>query len=228
MPLRCCIRRPAQGLLPTLSSRRSRTAAAPHGPDAAGYKAHNPVSLAFLGDSIWTLYVRAQAFPPPRKFGAYHAAATQHVSAESQALLYGALRASQQLLPVEREILNWAYGAANVGFRGRFGGTAAGRDVYRRATAFEALLGYLQLDDPDRLEDVLLMAKELLEDGAATGEAAAITSSASSNGNKQLPPPPPSQQQRRRPSPAAGRRRRQQQPLPNQQQPNDRPADTDE
>jgi 23S rRNA maturation mini-RNase III len=53
----------------------------------------------------------------------------------------------------EVSMLRWASEqAAEAGsFRARFRSSAAAQLVYRKATGFEALLGFLQLTDPARL-----------------------------------------------------------------------------
>ncbi len=73
--------------------------------------------------------------------------------AEAQALLVEPLRS--YLHPPEQEILKRGHNAnSKVPQR-------LDPETYRKATALEALLGYLYLSDPERLEQILAILDEL-------------------------------------------------------------------
>lgn len=141
-----------------------------------------------MGDSIWSLHVRSRALVPPKNFTAYRTAAERHVSAAKQALYLDILRGRARapsapssgpraapatgrpppagpalLTPEEVHITSWAEGARGLGFRGKYTAAGGQQDTYRKATAFEALLGYLSLTDEARLQELLQLLEPHLQ-----------------------------------------------------------------
>lgn len=110
-----------------------------------------PLTLAYLGDAVYELYIRDRVLRAPgaRRPGQLHRAATGYVRAQAQA------RAMRDLQPELSET------EADVVRRGRNAKTAHTRRHadpadYAMATAFEALLGYLYLSGQhERLAHVL-------------------------------------------------------------------------
>ncbi|MCR5476805.1 MAG: ribonuclease III [Lachnospiraceae bacterium] len=126
----------AEGFSPELFGRLG-TPAAPEDVIAS----HSSLELAFLGDTVHDLTVRQllllQANRPIKQ---QHRLATQYVRADAQALLYDVLaRGDSPLTDPEREVMR----------RGRNQSHTSGRgssvNEYRKATGFEALLGFLYL-----------------------------------------------------------------------------------
>lgn len=105
-----------------------------------------------------------------------------------QAAYHDWLAASGLLTPTEAALLEWARqprpGArvrarfARGGGGGGKSGTGGGAEAYRRATALEALFGFLHLEDPPRLLEV---AEALLASGAAGAEAFSSVESSGSD-----------------------------------------------
>lgn len=99
----------------------------------------SPAALAFLGDAVYELMVRAGLLRSgTMPAGKLHGLAVRKVSAAAQARCYDALSAA--LTDEERDILR----------RGRNAHTARAPrsctpEDYRKATAIEALFGYLYL-----------------------------------------------------------------------------------
>jgi ribonuclease-3 family protein len=107
----------------------------------------SPSALAYLGDAVYELHVRQTLLLPPRRSRDYHRDVVARVRASAQA------QALQQLLP------ELSTGEAAIVQRGR---NSCGRiprhldpQQYQLASGFEALLGYLYLSDPERLQTLL-------------------------------------------------------------------------
>lgn len=107
----------------------------------------SPVSLAYLGDAIYELYVRRFYLTPPKRIQLYHQQVVAQVRAEAQVRHLQTL--IPQLTPTELEWLK----------RGRNSTTGRSRrvepEIYQQATSFETLIGYLYLTDPERLLSLL-------------------------------------------------------------------------
>ncbi|MEG3440371.1 ribonuclease III domain-containing protein [Pannus brasiliensis CCIBt3594] len=107
----------------------------------------SPVSLAYLGDAVYELYIRARYLWPPKRIADYHDRVVARVRAEQQA--EDLARLEPYLTDSERDILR----------RGRNAATGKPRRLsthtYRQATGMETLIGYLYLQDPARLQDLL-------------------------------------------------------------------------
>jgi ribonuclease III family protein len=107
----------------------------------------SPASLAYIGDAVYELYVRTYYLLPPKRIAAYHNRVVEKVRAESQAACLCLLE--PYLSEAEREILR----------RGRNAATGKPRrlspEVYQKATSLETLIGYLYLQNPQRLNELL-------------------------------------------------------------------------
>lgn len=107
----------------------------------------SPVSLAYIGDAVYELYIRTSLLLPLKRSHDYHQDVVALVRAETQAQYL------QALLPLltepELELLKRGRNAASGGPR------RLNPEVYRQATSFETLIGYLYLSDPTRLRELL-------------------------------------------------------------------------
>ena len=107
----------------------------------------SPVSLAYLGDAIYELYIRTQLLLPPKRISSYHGQVVAQVRAETQAEYLQHLE--PYLTESERKIVA----------RGRNAATSRPKrlhpKVYQQATSLETLIGYLYLKDPERLAELL-------------------------------------------------------------------------
>jgi ribonuclease-3 family protein len=109
----------------------------------------SPIFLAYLGDAVYELYIRDRHLLPPKKIAQYHHQVVEHVRAEAQAIQLRSLE--KHLTPEEQEITR----------RGRNAISSKPKRLdqatYQQATAFEALLGYLYLTNPERLTELLAL-----------------------------------------------------------------------
>ncbi|MDX2096415.1 MAG: ribonuclease III domain-containing protein [Leptolyngbyaceae cyanobacterium bins.59] len=107
----------------------------------------SPMALAYLGDSVYELYVRTQYLFPPKRSHLYHHQVVAQVKAESQAHHLRSLE--PYLNHLELEILRRGRNAASGGPR------RVNLEIYRQATSLETLIGYLYLTNPQRLAQLL-------------------------------------------------------------------------
>jgi ribonuclease-3 family protein len=105
-----------------------------------------PRLLAHLGDAVFHLYEREREILSAATASQMHANATKRASATGQADLLELI--STRLTDTEADIVRRARNAKTHQRR-------ADQAAYRLATAFEALVGYLYLTNPSRLEEVL-------------------------------------------------------------------------
>ena len=117
----------------------------------------NPVVLAFVGDAVYSLYVRERLVCSSQgKAAEYQRAASKIVSAEGQSVFLAQIE--PMLDETETEIFK----------RGRNAKKAtksknASAAAYNRSTGFEAVLGYLHLTGKqERLNELLSMVDESL------------------------------------------------------------------
>jgi ribonuclease-3 family protein len=108
----------------------------------------SPASLAYLGDAVYELYIRTYYLLPPQRLGDYHAQVVAKVRAEQQALYLEQLQ--PYLTDQEKDILR----------RGRNGAATSKprrltAQIYQQASSLETLFGYLYLQDPSRLHQLL-------------------------------------------------------------------------
>ncbi len=118
----------------------------------------NPLSLAFVGDAVFTLFIRTKlALEHDNKAGALHSMANKYVKATAQAKI------EDKLAPLftqrESDIARRA--------RNHHNSTKAKNATladYKKATAFEAVLGYLTLtEQTERAEDFMKRAIDIID-----------------------------------------------------------------
>ena len=107
----------------------------------------SPIALAYIGDAVFELYVRTKFLLPPKRMANYHSQVVTQVRAESQAVHLALLL--PYLTDVEKDILRRGRNACVTKPR------RLDRYTYHQATGFEALIGYLHLSDPQRLQELL-------------------------------------------------------------------------
>lgn len=112
----------------------------------------NLLSLAFLGDSVHTLFVREKVLEKKVKMANYHSLASKYCKASHQAKVMGAIL--YELTDDEREVVRRARNA-----KPKHTAKNASHADYTEATMFEALIGYLYLkEDSERLEKFLTIS----------------------------------------------------------------------
>ena len=103
----------------------------------------SPVSLAYLGDAVYELYMRTHFLLPPKRISSYHQKVVTQVRAETQANHLQKLEPC--LSDLERQIV----------LRGRNADKGCPKrlqlKIYQQASSLETLIGYLYLKDPQRL-----------------------------------------------------------------------------
>jgi ribonuclease-3 family protein len=109
-------------------------------------RAMSPRLLAHLGDAVFHLFEREREILNLQTASQVHQSATRRASAGGQANLLELI--NPRLSEEEADIVRRA---RNLKLSQRRSDQAA----YRLATAFEALLGYLYLTNPARLQEVL-------------------------------------------------------------------------
>ncbi|AGC69396.1 ribonuclease III [Thermoclostridium stercorarium subsp. stercorarium DSM 8532] len=127
-------------------------------PDIQYVNRLSPLVLAFVGDAVFNLFIRSRLVMKKNESAhMMHVKAINYVKASAQSKIVSKLQ--DKLNDEEKNILR----------RGRNTKSATipkHADVldYRRATAFEAVLGYLYLlGMNERLEEILNMAAEIIE-----------------------------------------------------------------
>ena len=130
----------------------------------------NAGALAYLGDSVWELFLRSELMHPPRPAGSIQRYVQRYVNAEAQAAIVEAWRqeVSTTEEPPESESRNASTTTTGATLTAkeldivRWGSNAdvspprkVSAKTYRAATGLECLLGYLYLVDHARLQEVL-------------------------------------------------------------------------
>ena len=106
---------------------------------------------AYIGDAVWELFVRQIVIKQSAKPRAYHEITTSKVNAKFQHAMLDVIL--QSLSPEELDIVRRA---RNLPI------PVARKSIqydYRQATAFEAIIGFWFINNPDRLET----CKEMLQ-----------------------------------------------------------------
>lgn len=117
---------------------------------------YSPLVLAYIGDSVYEVYVRSRVIEEHEDMPAYklHRQSIEYVKAHAQS---NSMEVLESLLS-EKELAVYK--------RGRNAKSAtvpknADLTDYRRATGFEALVGYLYLSgENERLEEIMKIAFE--------------------------------------------------------------------
>jgi ribonuclease III family protein len=107
----------------------------------------SPIALAYIGDAVFELHVRTRFLIPPKRMASYHSQVVTQVRAESQAIHLASLLPN--LTDAEKEILRRGRNACVTKPR------RLDRQTYQQATGLEALIGYLHLTNPQRLQELL-------------------------------------------------------------------------
>lgn len=118
----------------------------------------NILVLAYLGDSVFELYIRNYLIEKFAKVNTLQKEAIKIVSAKGQASLVKNLMDNNILTEEELNVFN----------RGRNAKCAhhpKNTDIitYKHATGFEALIGYLYLENKKRLEEIMKLCLEEIE-----------------------------------------------------------------
>lgn len=112
--------------------------------------------LAHLGDAVFHLFVREKEVFHSSSAKQMHKRTTKLVSYKAQARAMQYLQ--DHLTDSEKDIVRRARNMKPAAYR------SADQALYRRATAFESLLGYLYLSDHARLVELMALAKTGLDD----------------------------------------------------------------
>ncbi|MBR1890685.1 MAG: Mini-ribonuclease 3 [Clostridia bacterium] len=110
----------------------------------------SPLALAFIGDAIHTAYVREEVLKGKHnKLSNYHNLAKRYCNAKKQMETLEAILPS--LRDEEREVVRKARNSHSKHTAKNFD-----EETYKKATAFEALVGFLHLTQQnDRLNEIL-------------------------------------------------------------------------
>ena len=129
------------------------------GAEKLNYKEYSPITLAYLGDTLYDLFVRTRILEKgERHINDIHKEAISAVSAAAQARSIHNIE--EFLSEEEKGVLKWGRNAKS----GHVPKNANTVD-YRWATGFEALIGYLYLKgEAQRLEEILNLAYTNKED----------------------------------------------------------------
>lgn len=129
------------------------------GSEKLDYKAYSALTLAYIGDTVYDLYVRQKVIAKgERHMHEIHSEAIRAVCAAAQARSVHNIE--EFLTEEEKGILKWGRNAKSAT-------VPKNADVvdYRWATGFEALLGYLYFSGQEkRLEEILDLAYLYKED----------------------------------------------------------------
>lgn len=123
----------------------------------------SPIALAYIGDAVFELYVRTILLTPPKRMADYHDQVVTQVRAESQAIHLAII--TPFLTDSEKDILRRGRNACVTKPR------RLSRHTYQQATGLEALIGYLHLTNPQRLQELLthldfdLIDKGIIDNG---------------------------------------------------------------
>lgn len=119
----------------------------------------SPLSLAYIGDAVYELYVRTHIMKdenlPVNKL---HKTATGYVKAKAQ---------SDAIHNIESRLTEQEIAVFKRGRNAHSHTSAKNADIvdYRHATGFEALIGYLYMSgNKERLDEVLKMSVEYLDE----------------------------------------------------------------
>lgn len=129
--------------------------------DKLTIKMLNPLSLAYMGDSILDTYVRKNIILKIKgKPNRLHQLSKQYVSAKGQAYALNILMENEFFTEEELEIIRRGRNAKSYT-------KAKNTDIqtYRKSSAIEAVIGYLFLiDETERLEELVNKMIEITEE----------------------------------------------------------------
>lgn len=110
-------------------------------------------SLAHLGDAVFELYEREKEFLPGLTTKKIHESVVSRVNATSQAKLLEKLQT--MLTDSEKDLVRRARNMKVTKYK------KVEQSIYRQATAFEVLVGFLYLTDLERLKELLKATSEI-------------------------------------------------------------------
>lgn len=113
----------------------------------------SPRLLANLGDAVFELFERERQVTVSRNAAKMHKKVQTRVNAITQALILDQLQ--EHLNEEENDIVRRARNVKPSTYR------KIDQASYRKSTAFEALLGYLFLTNPQRLKEILFLTVNL-------------------------------------------------------------------
>ena len=120
----------------------------------------NVLSLAYLGDSVWELFVRErvmESLPNANRADKLHKEGIKYVNAFAQAKAVRFLMDENILSEKELALVKRARN-----HRTATKAKNADAVTYKWATAFEALIGFLYLSDKDRLQMLMVKSFQVL------------------------------------------------------------------
>ena len=122
---------------------------------------YNPLVLAYIGDSLYDIYVRTRLIKQNEDMSAHklHVEAIKYVKAHGQ---------SVAMAEIEDKLTDEELAAYQRGRNTKSFTVPKNAEVgeYRRATGFEALLGWLYVrNETDRLDKIMEMAYKTIERG---------------------------------------------------------------
>lgn len=121
----------------------------------------SPAALAYIGDAVYELYVRQLYLFPPKRPRLYHQLVVAQVRAEQQASYLEVLQPF--LTEYEKEMVRRGRNAASNR------PSRHDQSTYQQSTGLEALVGYLHLTDPQRLQHLLdILKPEVLSASASS------------------------------------------------------------
>lgn len=123
------------------------------GADKLNYKDYSPITLAYIGDTVYDLFVRTKELAKgERPINDIHKDAISTVSAQAQA---------RSIHNIEEHLTEEEMGIVKWGRNAKSGHVPKNADAvdYRWATGFETLAGVLYLKgDIHRLEEIFILA----------------------------------------------------------------------
>lgn len=120
----------------------------------------SPVALAFIGDSVHTMFVRTSIVEKQElKINHYNSYASKLCSAVFQAKVFDKIK--ETLTEEEKEVARWA---RNTKTKSQAKGASV--EEYKKATAFEAVIGFLHLENKQERLNHLLAQSLYVEEQA--------------------------------------------------------------
>ena len=118
----------------------------------------NILTLSYIGDAVHTLFIRNKIVNKINlKAGDYHKICSNFCKASSQAKVFDAM--FEELSQEEQDVAKRARNAKSHKAKN------ASLEDYKKATAFEAVVGYLYLcKKEDRLNDILEKSYSIIEE----------------------------------------------------------------
>ena len=117
---------------------------------------YNLKHFAYMGDVVWELFIRELVIKKAKQQNKMHQLARNYVNAAKQADIWNLIL--EKLTPKEKEIQK----------RGRNLKISINKKnnpkIHALATSFEVLIGYFYLNNKERLNEILNLIKENIEE----------------------------------------------------------------